>query len=205
MRSPLLGEGELPTSVTIDGEEHPIRHGFRDGIRFETLVIDRSIPEQSKLPLALDIWYGETWPDTDVGALLEAMLDFYRCGKPAAAGESDTVLFSYAHDYDDIYAAFLQVYGVDLLDPATEIHWWRFRAMLLGLPAETRFMRVIAIRDAKVMPGMSKEEKAHLRKLKRIHALPDDAVPAPVKLRTEDEYRAALEAIRAAKLEGLTM
>ena len=62
--------------------------------------------------------------------VVAAMLDFYRCGKPESAYEADdtTRHYSYEHDYDLIFAAFLNAYGIDLLDPSTRLHWFKFRA-----------------------------------------------------------------------------
>lgn len=202
--SPLLGENALPCDVTVGGRALAIDSDFRAGIRFETLVYDSSIPDTMKLPIALRIFFGEIPGGVDLGELIAAMLTFYRCGKPEQhGGGTDRQVMSYTHDYDLIYAAFLQHYGIDLLDANVSLHWWRFRAMLTALPSECRLMQVIGYRAAKITPEMGKEQREHLRRMKRIHALPEDASAAPARIMSDDEELAVLAEIERAKTEGL--
>ena len=198
MPSPLLGTEALPTSIEVGGTLWPIRHDFRDGIRFETMVFDVSIPETTKVVLALDIWFEDMPHGVDMAALIDAMLDFYRCGKPPADGESDSEqVFSYEHDWDAIYAGFLTTFHLDLLDPDTKLHWWKFRSMLIALPAESALMRIIGYRTAKTSRHMSAGERAHIRRMQRIHALPH--VGQQRSIRTREDLDAALAAVREAK------
>jgi hypothetical protein len=202
--SPLLGHDALPVEVILDGRAFPISHDFRAGIRFETMMTDARITEAEKVVLAIRIFFGET-PDVDLGDVIDAILDFFRCGKPVTDfGESDDrPLYSYSHDYDLIFAGFLNAYGIDLLDPATELHWFKFRAMLAALPESSQFMRVIGYRALDLTSSMSPEERSHYAKLKRLYALPDDAAMRPVTIRDEDSYRSVIEAVLAAKRAAL--
>ena len=68
-----------------------------------------------------------------------ALLRFYAAGLPrrqeddaAEAGGPSGPAFDYAEDSSYILAAFQQAYGIDLT--ASAMHWWRFRALLGGLP-----------------------------------------------------------------------
>jgi hypothetical protein len=51
-----------------------------------------------------------------------------------------------------------------------ELHWWAFRAMMDGLPEETRLVQIMGIRTADTSK-MSKEMRAQYVRLKQIHAL----------------------------------
>jgi hypothetical protein len=196
--SPLLGANALPTAVEIGGRAFPIRHDFTDGIRFEMLVCDKAVPESVKLALALQLWFLEM-PDADLGDVLSAMLKFYRCGKDDnAEADSSEQLYSYAHDYDLIYAGFLSAYGIDLFT-CGPLHWWRFKAMLSALPDSSQFIKVVGYRAVRITPDMPKEQRAFLTKMKRIYALPELADGRPVHLGSDEEYRRAIEAIREAK------
>ena len=198
MLSPLLGEMALPSEVEVGGACVPINSDFRVGIRFEELMYDRRFSETAKIALALRLWFDEA--PADVSGAIEAMLSFYRCGLPEMpdVGGSSAQLYSYRYDYGLIYAAFMQVYRLDLFD-VEYLHWWRFRAMLAALPDDTQFMRVLGFRAAKVSSDMPKEQRAHLRKMKRLYALPESE--APRRVRTYEEYRAAVAAIREAKAD----
>lgn len=203
MLSPLLGHDALPSEVVIGGRAFPIRHDWRDGVRFETMMFDEGVPDRSRVALALGIWFGEHVPEgVDLGAVIAAMLEFYRCGK--SEGYSDEgggkQLYSYAHDYDAIYAAFVSAYGIDLFD-VPKLHWWRFRAMLAALPEDSQFMRIIGYRASRIEPGMSKEQRAHLTKMKRIYALPSEMAMQAAPIRSEEQLRQALHDIAVAKGE----
>lgn len=71
-------------------------------------------------------------------------------------------------DADYIYAAFLQVYGIDLT--ITDMHWYKFSALLFALPPGTMLTEIIGYRNYE---GSSKDPayKEHM-KLKAAWALP---------------------------------
>jgi hypothetical protein len=204
--SPLLGPDALPADVTIGGRAFPIRHSFRDGIRFETMMFDTSIPPEAKVEQALLIWFDL---DTDFGGadlceIIAAFLDFYRCGKPEVDDTEgdDGQLYSFEHDWDSIFAGFLNCYAINLLRGDVELHWWEFRSMLAALPAESQFMRILGYRTADVTSDMPKEQKAYIARMKHLHALPSDATTGRSRIRSRADYDAALAAVLAAKREA---
>ena len=205
MLSPLLGADALPSTVVVGGRAYPIRSDFRDGIRFESMMYDDALPDGAKTMLALGIYFGTERPPAEhMAETIAAMLDFYRCGKAdnGYEGGDTTQLYDFAYDYDLIYAAFLSAYGVNLLDRATHLHWWEFRAMLTALPEDCQLMRVIGYRAAKPVKGMSPEQRAHVSKMKRIHALPGSRSNAPHRIRSEEELAEVLAEV--ARMKGET-
>ena len=79
----------------------------------------------------------------------------------------------FVQDGQLIYAAFMQAYGMDLNDQRGKLHWWKFTALLRGLPSNTRFMEIVQIRT-KPMPAPTKnnaQERAQLARLKQEYAL----------------------------------
>lgn len=199
--SPLSNKGALPVTVEVSGSAFPIAHDFRDGILFERLIHDRKVPDGTKLTLALGIWYGDNVP-RDVKGAIDAMLWFHRCGKQPVEVEGAKQSFSFAQDWDSIFAGFLSVYGIDLLDEDTHLHWWKFRSMLQALPETTQFMQILGYRNAKITSGMSDDQKAHIRKMQRIYALQDSGYTVAKKIRTEEELKAVLAEIKRIKREG---
>ena len=115
----------------IDGEVYPIRTDFRAGIAYQTLAA------AGKLTAAnlYCIWFPDKFPP-DVEAATEAVQRFYRRrDEPAAdsAGPAGPIAYDFTVDADAIAAAFMREYGIDLTDPDTTMHWWRFMALLEGL------------------------------------------------------------------------
>jgi len=76
------------------------------------------------------------------------------------------------YDAEYIYASFMQAYGIDLIEQQGKLHWYKFKALLNGLPEGTKFMSVLDIRTREERKGMSPEEKRDLKKLKKQYALP---------------------------------
>ena len=79
----------------------------------------------------------------------------------------------YIIDGPMIAAAFEAAYGLDLTSPATRIHWWRFQALLQGLPDECRFCKVVGWRTAD-LSGLKGQQLTFYRQMKQRFALPED-------------------------------
>lgn len=79
-------------------------------------------------------------------------------------------------DADYIYAAFLQAYGIDLLE--ADMHWHKFLALFRALPGDTQMCRIM---ECRAYDGNDKEQG----RLKQAWAL-------PVRL-TEEERQAVDE------------
>ena len=178
MTSPLTGA--LPSTVTVGGREVAIRTSHRVGIAFEELVA-RHLSDTVKIVKALDLYY-EQIPDETAEAI-EQMLWFYRLGKDPQDAVGPRV-YDFAYDFDSIYASFRQSYGVNLF--TDDLHWWEFRAMLLGLPEGSPFMTAVGYRQMKLPSGLSAEQRDFYAKMKRLHALPSD----DRRMTVEEVYRA---------------
>lgn len=88
---------------------------------------------------------------------------FFYIPKDVPRKSNGEVVIDYEIDADYIYSAFLQAYGIDLID--TDLHWHKFTALLSSLPESTFFHKIMEYRSYK---GKDSE----LKKLKHIWALP---------------------------------
>ena len=110
----------LPESVDIEGIEYTINTDFRVGVLFEELMQDSSLLDEEKLMMALNLYYDDIPLDTTKA--VERLQWFYRCGKEKteAVGNGDSNkadnIYSFQHDDDYIYSAFLTQYNIDLQD-----------------------------------------------------------------------------------------
>lgn len=108
-------------------------------------------------------------PPVPTKAVIEALGAFYSPSRevPRLEDQSESLL-DMDIDADYIYAAFLQVYGIDLLE--VDMHWHKFSALLGSLPQGTMLTDIIGYRGYK---GNSKDPAYKERmKLKSIWALP---------------------------------
>ena len=193
---------ELPESVEIDGKEWQINTDFRVGILFELCIQDDTLSDMEQALTIINLVFPNI--PNNLPAAMEAAIWFYRCGeesdtKKANATEEEAprqkLIYSFEHDADWIYAAFLETYGIDLSE--CSMHWWKFKALLRALPETAQFVKIMGYRSMKITDTMSKKEKEYYRKMKKIYALPLSA--------TEKEYTDKLTAalINGDDLKGL--
>lgn len=165
----------LPETVEIDGAEYRINSDFRISILFELLMQDDEVGKRQKLVQGLRLYYPEI--PHNVTMAVDKMIWFYRCGKETESGGHGSgsgrakQIYSFEHDDDYIYAAFLEQYGIDLQD-IEELHWWKFRALFRGLSEDTEFVKIMGYRSVKITSKMSKEQREFYKKMQSIHALP---------------------------------
>ena len=171
----------LPDHVEIDGKKYSINTDFRISILFELLMQDRTILDSEKIYMALDLYYPQI--PHNLEQAVDKMLWFYRCGKddeddsvkngsPAGSGKA-SMIYSFEHDAEYIYSAFLDQYGIDLQD-IEHLHWWKFRALFKGLKEDNLICKIMGYRSIEITNDMSDSEKKYYRKMKQIYALPDN-------------------------------
>ena len=105
----------LPSTVTVSGRQYRIHTGYRNWIRFELLMLDRTIPIQRKVVEILKLVYAEELPPTLGDAMDEAFLFYARPRNEKTGAEErkkSKQVYSFAHDDEYIYAAFLAQYPV---------------------------------------------------------------------------------------------
>lgn len=92
--------------------------------------------------------------------------------RPTLAGQPRVVDFELDGEY--IYAAFLQDYGMDLIEQQGKLHWKKFLALFQGLSEDTRIKQIMQIRSMKEpQPTKYNQEQIQkIRELKSYYALP---------------------------------
>lgn len=153
---------KLPVCVRVGSSVFSINTDFRAGIAFE-LMVDA---EETNVEAVLSLFFPDGIPK-DIDGALTAVLWFYACGNaPKEDGEKtkSKPAYSFAVDAETIFADFWQYYGIDLSQAS--LHWWAFRALLVGLPEESGYKKRIYYRtcDLKDLP---KKEKARIGRIRK--------------------------------------
>lgn len=127
---------------------------------------------------ALRRFYREPVPPLEAPDAFEAMERFYLAGYPPIASDgssggasSAVAIYDYAFDAPFIVAAFQQAYHIDLT--TEKLHWFRFVALFLALPDDTKMHRIMEIRGTDPSE-MSESKRQHLEELKEHYALPGE-------------------------------
>ncbi|MGN1102706.1 MAG: Gp15 family bacteriophage protein [Huintestinicola sp.] len=168
----------MPTSVVFCGREYIFHSDFREWMRYECLLTDGDVPEWERARLAAELIFP---PELHVPLTKETacfLTWFYRGGKQAEgngdeeSGEDflETRLpYRFEADFPLIYAAFLELYGIDLIS-IPYLHWWKFRSLFLGLH-DCKFCEVVGYRTADTSE-MSEKMKERYETLQEAYALP---------------------------------
>lgn len=161
-----------PRSVIVDGEPVQVNADYRTVLRIDALA-DGGLSDSERGVQALELFYGAI--PADIEAATEQMLWFMRCGekepKQERSGRPSKPDFSFSFDAPLIYAAFLDQYGIDLVD-IKFLHWWSFRSLLTGLRPEHRFCEVRRCRAIDISKVKDKEQQKYYREMKKLYALP---------------------------------
>ena len=146
---------------------------FQTGIQISQCMVDEEFSARDRILMATVLLFPEAHP-TDYKELLDAInwflngwrekIEFKQQGNGRKAEKKKEVP-SMDFDIDQwrIYAAFLLQYRINL--NTERLHFWVFMGLLANLE-ECVFTNVVKIREQKINPKMSKEEKEHLIKAK---------------------------------------
>ncbi len=187
---------QMPKRLIVDGVPYPIDTDFRVGIRIRQMTWD---PYYERRPAALLdgicrlLFSGGAPAYRDETAFLAEVLWYLLDGRmptrrivgrltdngertaavrfAKAVNDGDAV-FSYLWDMPAVYAAFLQVYRVDLL--TAEMHLWQFDALFAALPEECTLRRTMAVRAAQTEDAADAEARAVLAAQKLAVRIPDN-------------------------------
>lgn len=111
-------------------------------------------------------------------------------GKGSGSGE---IAMDFACDADYLTAAFQQAYHIDLT--AEHIHWWRFLALLRGLPEETTMAKIMSWRTMDTS-GMEGRQRQQYEDLKETFALPKELRHTRTAVTVADHNAAFLQRLR---------
>lgn len=96
--------------------------------------------------------------------------------------------YDYHYDAPYIVAAFQQAYGIDLT--CEQVHWWRFRALLRGLPEDCLFCRILHWRTAD-LTDMTPEQRRFYEDKRQIFTLPPELKGGAARAVSVAEHEAA--------------
>ena len=171
---------DLPESLRIDGEDYKIITDFREWIRFSDML-KADMPAEYKYEFIKEMFLDDITlnPDTfeDVLKAISSFLGMAEVQLPTkynTAGKSSSKAnISYEYDAPYIISAFLQNYGIDLLE-IEYMHWWKFKMLLDGLPEECQIKQRIYYRDVDLSSIKDKAEQKRISKIKYRISLPEN-------------------------------
>lgn len=179
MRPNPLAGGAMPDTLEIGGSRIPIDPGWRAGVRIMR-ALGSAEEDAARAEAALAIAFGVPLPSEVASNRAEALealvawIDFNEPAPPPTARQRRLAArraWDWDYDAEAAVADFQRFYGIDLTDPATDMHWWRFWALFRGLPPESASMELMGVRSADE-EDYKGEALRGLRERKRRAALP---------------------------------
>lgn len=161
-----LKKAVLPETVTVSGKRYRIRTSFKYWLRFLELV-----EQDDKNPYLFDFLYVDKKPSDRIkgfSALWGFCSPASLLPRLTSSDTSDKVV-DYHIDAEYIYAAFYELYGIDLIE--ADMHWYKFQALFKGLH-DTKLNEIIGYRLFTPPNGKKSEYDRDMEKLKRAWALP---------------------------------
>ena len=130
----------LPTTITVEGREFFIKTDFRYWLLFSKIIQNKNVKLKDLFFLFED--------EIPVCDFTEALLDFFINPNSTPTGSDDGErVIDYEEDGEYIYASFMQAYGIDLFE--VNLHWHKFKALILGLPSGTIMSEIMGMRGYK--------------------------------------------------------
>lgn len=157
-----LSKRGLPDTIEANGRLFELKTDFREWIEF-----DRTLRETGDYYMGVFDGprpFGTDWH--------EPLMEFYASPNPTprSEGRDGPRVIDLIDDGELIVAAFRQAYGIDLTEG--KMHWHLFKALLNGIPDDTRLAQVMSIRGYK-KPPKNQDADAEMRKRQREWALRD--------------------------------
>jgi len=175
---------QIDDSIEIFGKVYKVDLSFDNVLRFFDMLQDEDIHNVDKILLGINILLGVSFLcslEESYAIFNQLKSDFLKNEEVVKRDRQGNLLptkkikqnYSFTYDAAYIYASFMQAYGIDLLKEQGSLHWTKFKALLEGLPENTKFRQVIDIRTREMPKGKyAQRERKALRELKRLYALP---------------------------------
>lgn len=169
--------------IEIDGKIYEINASFDVMLKVLKLLDDERVHEIARIGVGLKLLLGDPLEDYEFEYRIQIFRDICKMyidlqepniddlGNvvPSPPQENNEVL-DYEQDAEYIYASFMQAYGIDLIDQQGKLHWNKFKALLNGLPKDTKVVEVVSIRSWKPSDDKKKRNVA-MRELQKTFKL----------------------------------
>ncbi len=165
-----------PTEAVIGGRVYRVNTDFRAVLSYFRLAGDKEHTEDEKTFLTMRLFFGEEIYREDVPELFKWLQFFISRGEEPEATKGP-VVFDSTVDAGRIFAAFFQVYKINLRAGKDPVHWWIFCELMEALPDGTHLAEVIRIRGRKFEKGMSPTDKNELQKAKNRYRIGEAVDP----------------------------
>lgn len=134
----LASDQPLQTCLVVGGAEVPVDTSFRAWLRFSRILDETGLCDPSVL--VGEVPEGRDWRPAALEFLGE------RPSTPRPSGKTGPTAYDLDEDAAYVVGSFQHAYGIDLTDPALDMHWHRFLALLRSLPEGSKLVEIAGYR-----------------------------------------------------------
>lgn len=142
---------DLPISVEINGESHPIRNkcDYRVVLDAICALNDQDLTDEEKIKCALFIFYEDISKIGDIETAAKEMLRIINNGQEEQTTcDNKPSLMDWEHDFMQIAPPISRVLGYDIRTPNQYCHFWTFLGAYMEI-GECVFATIVSIRNKK--------------------------------------------------------
>lgn len=155
-------EYDLPTSVTVAGEDYAVRTDFRAILDIIVALQDPDLTDEDRAAVALGIFYEDAIPADLQEALNRCFWFISGGGEEKQSDKPAPRLVDWEKDFRWIASPISRMLGHDLR--AVKMHWWTFLAYYYEI-GDCTFAQIVRVRSAKVQgKKLDKADREWLRK-----------------------------------------
>ena len=166
----------LETRVMIGKRVYYLRPTAANVLRAMDALKDEALTERDRLRLA--VWHLYRWPrPRRLEDAVKAAFELLTEKSPYKEDKGAKQALDLTQDAAMIYAAFWQLYGIDLRREVGRLDWRVFLALLGGVTDGTRLGEIegIRVRDVPKWTPYNGEQRREMMKLKMIYAIQNPA------------------------------
>lgn len=175
--------------IHINGRDYQVCLTFDKVIKFYNTIDSKHVSERQIIASFFELVPDAQPKDFMLSQIVKALsffMDYINYSPYGSQGRvdvtgqaltqsSDTKYYDFFQDAQIIYASFLMYANIDLYDQIGKLHWDKFQAILMCLPDESMFRKVVDIRQRQPNDEERKDGKfvASLNQQKEYYKLKD--------------------------------
>ncbi len=165
----------LPEYIVVRGQKCHIKTDFKVWLEFSSVFDDEGVTPE-KIIKVFKLLFDKLPPN--MFDAMNEIISFFAHSPAENKGNKDEKrteskkYYDFEFDADLIFSAFYQQYKIDLTE--SNMHWWKFKALMNGLSDDTQFVKVVQFRSMDLSKIKDKEQKRFYSRMKALYRLPDN-------------------------------
>lgn len=160
----------LPQKIKIKNTIYNINFDYKTIINILLAFEDTELTRSEQTYIMLKNLYIEEIPKEDTQEAIEKAIKFIDGGKIEEVdnlNQKEKRIYSFKKDGNYIFSGISQTHNIDLSEK-NNLHWWVFLSFFMDMSPNCTFGELVYYRKRKNENKLTKEEKEHYKKIKKL-------------------------------------